>query len=125
MKWLVAVCCANRSFLNDPLRFLAEPSTRTQPRWACGLVTAANREEAFDAGIDAWDAGLLSGQTPGDELINWYVAELPSGIGTSALAARTNGKTGSGGFIDGPAQHCGRSEGAPANEPIGSSAWRA
>lgn len=79
MKWLVAVCCVRAKFLADPARFLAEPSSRVQPTWSCGVVTAASREEAFEAGMKAWDQGALAGQLPGDEFINWYVAELSVG----------------------------------------------
>ena len=76
MQWLVAACCVHPDFLASPGEFLANPSSRTQTTWACGVVNAVSKDEALDAGLKAWDEGSLAGQMPGDEFINWYAAPL-------------------------------------------------
>ncbi len=75
-RWLVAVCRASPTFLAKPSEFLSRPSSRSQPSWICGVVSASTRDNAFDVGMTEWGLGKLDGQKPGDELINWYVAPL-------------------------------------------------
>jgi hypothetical protein len=77
MKWLVVVACARANFLSDPESFLREPDARVQPQWACAMVDAADKSEAFDRGSDAWGNGDFVGFQPSEyELLNWYVARV-------------------------------------------------
>ena len=80
MKWVVAFCCFPRLFLSQPTEFLSKPKKRAQPTWIVGVVQAPNKSAAFDAALDAWDRGLLSGQQRGHCFANWYVAPLANTI---------------------------------------------
>lgn len=57
MKYLVAVCCVSRDFLSSPAEFLANPSSRTQPTWAYGVVSASSKRKAYDLGEEAGRKG--------------------------------------------------------------------
>ena len=60
MEWLVAVGRVDTEFLSNPAQFLSNPDSRIQPGWAYGIVRAKNQSEAYDAGLDLWDRGLLN-----------------------------------------------------------------
>ncbi len=85
-QWLVVVACASSEWLAQPEDFLRTPADRVPPRWVHGIVEAENKQDAYDVGLRAWDAGRLAGQEPGDELLNWYVAPLARDAEAEPLA---------------------------------------
>lgn len=89
MKWLVAAGCYRKEVLTDPSAFCAGDSHRPQPHWAWGVVEADSESEAFDRGLEAFDKGALNSQTPGDQLMNWYVVPWkPASVEASASLER-------------------------------------
>ena len=91
MEWLVVAGRISAGFLANPEEFLSKPGQRIQPGWAYGLVEAANEDEAYDRGLDAWGKGLLVGQQPGDQLINWYVAPSEEPVNPTSGPIVANG----------------------------------
>src|SRR5687767_12585803 len=85
MKWVVAIPCIQKDFLSRPADFLMVPQDRGRSIWACGLIEAANEDDAYVAGDDAWTRGELSGPQPSDYFpINSYVAPLTDVLTTAA-----------------------------------------
>jgi hypothetical protein len=77
MKWLVAVPCVRVDFLVTLPEFLAHPSRRAQPHWACCQIDAADESEAFDLGGAASVRGTLVGYDPSEYVpMNYFVAPL-------------------------------------------------
>lgn len=76
--WLTVAISIRPDFLSNAAEFIANGGADFRPSFAYGVVRAKNESEAYCHGADAWGRGLLVGQQPGEDMVNWYVAQLRS-----------------------------------------------